>query len=89
MVRPLVPGGLALDVADEAAWVSLVTFRIPAMRAALLPPIPGLRSGAECHLCTYVIDPEGRRGTWLLSLDIVAWGTQPAIGSTVDPRATP
>jgi uncharacterized protein len=70
VIRPHVPDGFTLDLADGAAWVSLVTFRIPRMRVAHLPPVPGLRSGAESHLRTYVIDPEGRRGIWLLSLDI-------------------
>jgi uncharacterized protein YqjF (DUF2071 family) len=70
VLRPHVPAGFRLDLADGAAWVSLVSFRIPAMRAAQLPPVPGLRSGAESHLRTYVVDPEGRRGIWLLSLDI-------------------
>jgi uncharacterized protein len=70
VIRPHIPDGFKLDLADGAAWVSLVTFGIPAMRAAILPPIPGLRSGAESHLRTYVVDPEGRKGIWLLSLDI-------------------
>jgi uncharacterized protein len=70
VLRPYVPAGFRLDLADGAAWLSLTSFRIPAMRAAPLPPLPGLRSGAESHLRTYVVDREGRRGIWLLSVDI-------------------
>jgi uncharacterized protein len=70
VLRPHVPAGFRLDIADGAAWVSLVTFGIPMMRPASLPPVPGLRAGAESHLRTYVVDREGRRGIWLLSLDI-------------------
>jgi uncharacterized protein len=70
VLRRHIPAGFSLDIADGAAWVSLVTFGIPMMRPAFLPPIPGLRAGAESHLRTYVVDREGRRGIWLLSLDI-------------------
>jgi uncharacterized protein len=70
VVRPLVPSGLELDTFQGAAWVSAIAFRIPRMRPMALPSVPGVSSGAEAHLRTYVIDPDGRRGVWFMSLDI-------------------
>jgi uncharacterized protein len=58
------------DLADGSAWVSSITFRMPMLRPSWLPPVPGLRLAIESHLRTYVVDPEGRRGIWMLSLDI-------------------
>jgi uncharacterized protein YqjF (DUF2071 family) len=68
-VRPLVPASLDLDTFRGKAWISVITLRIPNMRAAGLPPVPGLSSAEEAHVRTYVRDPEGRRGVWLLSVD--------------------
>jgi uncharacterized protein YqjF (DUF2071 family) len=70
VVRPLVPSRLELDTFQDRAWVSAIAFRIPRMRPMALPPLPGMRSGAEAHLRTYVAGPDGRRGVWFLSLDI-------------------
>jgi uncharacterized protein len=70
VLRPRVPPNLDLDIHDGRAWVSLISFAIPTMRPGRLPPIPGLRSGAESHLRTYVIDVLGRRGIWMVSVDI-------------------
>jgi uncharacterized protein YqjF (DUF2071 family) len=69
-LRRHVPQGLELDLADGRAWVSLISFSIPSMRPGPLPPVPGLHAGAESHLRTYVVDPTGRRGTWMLGLDV-------------------
>jgi len=70
LVRPHIPSQLSLDLANDRAWVSVVTFRIPHMRASVLPPVPGLRAATESHVRTYVVDPAGRRGIWMMSLDI-------------------
>ncbi|HEX5937787.1 MAG TPA: DUF2071 domain-containing protein [Actinomycetota bacterium] len=70
VIMPHVPPQLTLDLANDAAWVSIVTFRIPRMRASFLPPLPVLGSATESHVRTYVIDGQGRRGVWMLSLDI-------------------
>lgn len=68
-LRPHVPASLGLDLHDGHAWVTLVAFSVPHMRLGPLPPVPGIRSGVEANLRTYVVDPEGRRGMWMLSMD--------------------
>jgi uncharacterized protein YqjF (DUF2071 family) len=70
VLRRHVPSRFELDVADGSAWVSLISFSIPTMRPLGLPPVPGFDRAAESHLRTYVVDPQGRRGIWMLSLDI-------------------
>jgi uncharacterized protein YqjF (DUF2071 family) len=68
-VRPHIPAALELDLLDGDAWVTSATFSIPNMRIGPLPPLPGLHTGAESNLRTYVVDPEGRRGLWMLAMD--------------------
>lgn len=70
VVRPLIPSAFDVDTFRGKAWVSLISFSIPAMRARGLPPVPGLSSAAETHIRTYVRGPEGTRGVWFFSLDI-------------------
>lgn len=65
-----VPRGFLVETFEQRAWVSLISFRISRMRPGFLPPIPGLESAIESHLRTYVQGPDGRRGIWMLSLDI-------------------
>ena len=69
-LRPHIPPAFELDTFEGKGWVGLISFRMPSMRGRFLPPIPGLRSAAESHLRTYVRGPDGRRGIWMLSLDI-------------------
>ena len=69
-LRPHIPAGFELDVHEGRAWASLISFRIRYMRAGPLPPIPGLSSALESHLRIYVRGPDGRRGIWMVSLDI-------------------
>lgn len=70
VLRPHVPPNLELDLHAGLAWASLISFSIPTFRPGSLPPIPGMRSGAESHLRTYVVDRTGRRGIWMLGVDI-------------------
>ena len=65
-----IPRGFELDTFDGRAWASLIAFRIPWMRAAPLPELPGLRTAVESHLRIYVRGPDGRRGIWMVSLDL-------------------
>lgn len=69
IVRPHVPSSLDLDLLEGKAWVSSTTFAVPHMRLGPLPPVPGVRSGAESNLRTYVVDRAGRRGLWMLAMD--------------------
>ena len=70
VLRPLVPAPFEIETFEETAWVSLISFRIPFMRGGPFPPVPGLRVADETHLRTYVVGPDGRRGIWMISLDI-------------------
>jgi uncharacterized protein len=70
ILRQHVPRGFEVETFEGRAWVSLISFRISMMRPGALPPIPGLRTAVESHLRTYVVGPDGRRGIWMLSLDI-------------------
>ncbi|MFJ4775677.1 YqjF family protein [Streptomyces sp. NPDC088762] len=68
-VQALLPPGLFADVFDEAAWVSLtplVMRSVRVLRAPLPPP-----DFPETNLRTYARLPDGRRGLWFFSLDVV------------------
>ncbi len=69
-LRPHIPRGFEVDLHGGRAWASLISFRIRRMRASPLPAIPGLSSALESHLRVYVRGPDGRRGIWMVSLDI-------------------
>ena len=62
VVERLLPPGVAVDVADGSAWVSIVAFRVD-------EATPRLRSFAETNVRTYVRGPAGRSAIWFLSLD--------------------
>lgn len=68
LVRPLVPGGLDLELFDGAAWVGLAAFEMARVRVPGLPPVPRLSRFPETNLRTYVRGPDGG-GVWFLSLD--------------------
>jgi uncharacterized protein len=73
-----IPPGLRLETWDDQAWLSLISFRIPRMRVPGFPTIPGIGSGTETHVRTYVRDPHDRGGIWLLSVDF-----DPALGAAM------
>jgi len=71
VVRPRVPANYELDTFDGRAWVSLIAFEIAHMHPGRsLPAVPGLSSALEAHLRTYVRGPDGRRGIWMLSIEM-------------------
>ncbi len=67
-VQRLLPAGLEVDTFDDAAWVSLVPFRLT-VRPPGLPAVPWASRFPEINVRTYVRGPDGRRGIWFLSLD--------------------
>jgi uncharacterized protein YqjF (DUF2071 family) len=77
-LRPHVPDGLEIQTLEGSAWLSLISFRIPSMRPGGLPPVPGIASGVETHLRTYVRSTDGRGGIWLVSVEF-----DPAIGAAL------
>jgi uncharacterized protein YqjF (DUF2071 family) len=68
-VRDVIPSHLEVDTFDGAAWVGLVAFR-NVTRPPVGPRIPWLSEYLETNVRTYVVDGEGRRATWFLSLDV-------------------
>jgi len=64
LLRPLLPPALPLDLAEGAAWVSLVPFRMTGVGPRGLPG----HSFAELNVRTYVRH-HGRAGVWFFSLD--------------------
>ena len=68
-VQALLPDGLAIDVIDGSAWVSLIPFRMTDAAPAGVPAIPWLSRFAETNVRTYVVDSAGHRAIWFLSLE--------------------
>jgi hypothetical protein len=64
----MLPPELPVDTFEGEAWLGLVTCRLEALRMRGLPPLPGLSSGPQLEVCTYV-STDDRPGVWLFSLD--------------------
>ena len=62
------PPGLPVDTFEGEAWLALVACRLEALRMRGLPPLPGLSSGPQLEVCTYV-SVDDRPGIWLFSVD--------------------
>jgi uncharacterized protein len=62
------PPGLAVDTFEGEAWLGLVACRLEALRLRGLPPLPGLSSGPQLEVCTYV-SVDDRPGIWPFSVD--------------------
>jgi hypothetical protein len=62
------PPELPVDTFEGEAWIGLVACRLEALRVRGLPPLPGLSSGPQLEVCTYV-SLEDRPGVWLFSVD--------------------
>lgn len=62
------PPGVSLDRYDGRAWLSVVPFRMTAIRARGAPVLPGFGDVAEINLRTYVRVGD-TRGVWFFSLD--------------------
>lgn len=69
-VAQLLPDGLAPDLWDGDAWLSLTPFMMRGVRAPAVPPVPKLSDFPETNLRTYVRGAGGRDGLWFLSLDV-------------------
>ncbi len=69
LLEDAVPSGLALDLLDGAAWVSVVVFDMRSVRVRGLPAVPGVSDFREANVRTYV-----RRGDYpgVYFLDILA-----------------
>jgi hypothetical protein len=67
-LRPRIPSRLEIDLFEGTAWIALAPFTMWNVRAAGVPPIPGLDSFHECNVRTYV-HLNGVPGVWFFSLD--------------------
>lgn len=68
-VQALLPPGLRVEMAQGRAWVGVTPFRMHAVRAPGLPPLPHLSFFPEVNCRTYVRHANGTSGIWFLSLD--------------------
>ncbi len=68
LLRPLIPGRLAIDTFDGTAWIGVTPFTMWGLRPVLLPPLPVLSESHELNVRTYV-HLDGVPGVWFLSLD--------------------
>ena len=79
VIRPLVPGGLAIDTFAGQGWVSVAPFTMWGIRPPFLPALPLLSASHELNVRTYV-HRDGVPGIWFLSLDashpLLVWGAR-------------
>jgi uncharacterized protein len=68
-VRARVPDELEIEEHDGSAWVSIVFFRVRALRARGALPVPGISSFLQLNIRTYVCGPDGLPGVWFFSID--------------------
>ena len=76
-IAPLLPPGIAPDLFDGKAWISLTPFLLRGLRPPLLPEWLGM-DFPEMNLRTYVIGSKGS-GVWFFSLD--AGKRSPVLGA--------
>ncbi|HMF77898.1 MAG TPA: DUF2071 domain-containing protein [Bryobacteraceae bacterium] len=69
VIRPLLPGGLKLDIFDGSAWVGLVPFELADVAPPKLPAVPWLSQFPETNVRTYVRGPDGEPGVWFFTLE--------------------
>jgi uncharacterized protein YqjF (DUF2071 family) len=62
------PPGVPVDTFEGEAWLGVVSCRLEALRVRGLPPLPGLSSGPQLEVCTYVSVGD-RPGIWPFSVD--------------------
>jgi uncharacterized protein len=68
-LRRRVPDELEIEEHDGSAWLSIVFFRVRALRARGGLPVPGISSFLQLNVRTYVRGPDGLPGVWFFSID--------------------
>ena len=63
------PPSLSLDLYNQQAYISVVGFRMNAVRPTCLPALPWLSYFYELNVRVYVRDASGEPGVYFLSLD--------------------
>jgi uncharacterized protein YqjF (DUF2071 family) len=69
-IASALPRGLAPDVVEGSAWISVVAFAVEGFRVCGIPLQTANSFFAETNLRTYVRDGSGRDGVWFLSIDV-------------------
>ncbi|MFM8530131.1 MAG: YqjF family protein [Ilumatobacteraceae bacterium] len=70
VVQRLIHPSFTVDTFDGAAWVGLIPFWMERIRVPGLPAFGPLSSFPETNVRTYIVDAQGRRGVWFMSLDV-------------------
>ena len=68
-LRVRVPDELEIEEHDGSAWLSVVFFRVRALRARGALPVPGISSFLQLNVRTYVRGPDRLPGVWFFSID--------------------
>ena len=68
-LRQRIPDDLEIEECDGSAWLSIVFFRVRALRARGALPVPGISSFLQLNVRTYVRGPDGLPGVWFFSID--------------------
>jgi uncharacterized protein YqjF (DUF2071 family) len=68
-LRRRVPDELEVEEHDGSAWLGVMFFRVRALRARGVLPLPGISSFLQLNVRTYVRGPDGLPGVWFFSID--------------------
>jgi uncharacterized protein len=68
-LRRHVPDELEIEELDGSAWLGIMFFRVRALRARGVLPLPGISSFLQLNVRTYVRGPDGLPGVWFFSID--------------------
>ena len=72
-IQKRLPAGLIVDTFQGKAYLSIVGFRMSAIRLFGLPAVPGLSELNELNVRTYVRTADGTSGIYFFSLDCDHW----------------
>jgi uncharacterized protein len=68
-LREHVPDELQIEDFDGSGWLGIMFFRVRALRARGVLPLPGISSFLQLNVRTYVRGPDGLPGVWFFSID--------------------
>ncbi|WP_430613118.1 YqjF family protein [Flavobacterium sp. JP2137] len=71
-LEKLLPPGVALDLFEGEAWVSLVPFTMERIRPSFLPAFAPISNFHEINLRTYVVK-DGKPGVYFLNIESAKW----------------
>ncbi len=69
-LQSLLPRGLALDLADGKAWISIAAFYAANTHFPGFKPISFLSNYPQTNLRTYVLGPDGVPGIYIFTMDV-------------------